>query len=296
MDFAYGSFTEISQTLVYQYIQITSIVILYYDHLITLDAEIKYIWSRKSKKIAIAFLIMRYAGLIVMTMVYIFQCFFLILNNSFMERLSLAGIMPTDILMMATEFYVEALILWRIYALYKKNKRLIFGLFCLGVSIIVIAAVMLLKARSSNPNMTRLQRNLCYSAAWIGLFFWDAIMVALTIIKTYQGMNVHRVFSRKSMVFIIFKDGVLYFVALAISCLGNMFTDLFAPDPLRGCFSLLNVSMAINLSCRMIINVIQGIDQSELLSTTQTSHAHLGRHIIVSRLSAFRAALPTSNV
>jgi hypothetical protein len=70
----------------------------------------------------------------------------------------LAGILPTDILMMVLEFYVEggpnfylskeendqtlaALILWRIYALYEKNNYLLFSLFCLGISIIVIAAV-----------------------------------------------------------------------------------------------------------------------------------------------------------
>jgi hypothetical protein len=60
-------------------------VILYYDHLITLDLEIKHIWSKKTKKIAIAFLIMRYVGLVVMTVVYGFQSFFLILNNPIMQ-------------------------------------------------------------------------------------------------------------------------------------------------------------------------------------------------------------------
>lgn len=222
---------QVYQENVYQYIQIASIVVLVYDHFITLDEEVKYIWSKASRKISIAFLFLRYVGLAVMLTVYGLLCFFHVIGQP--EKSpggTLTGAVTADALMMAMVFYIALLFLWRIYALYERNLRLVVGLLIIGTLIMSTSVAMLLRAKASTTSL--IQKKTYYSASWLGLLLWDILICILTIVKTHRTHLANNLLSRQSqtpMISIIFRDGISYFLILTSITLSNLLTNYLAP-------------------------------------------------------------------
>ncbi|KAJ7213227.1 hypothetical protein B0H12DRAFT_1242330 [Mycena haematopus] len=59
-----GYATFVSRNAISRYVYLAGLVILVYDHLLTLGAEVKYVWSTKLRPSTCWFLALRYIGLV----------------------------------------------------------------------------------------------------------------------------------------------------------------------------------------------------------------------------------------
>jgi len=114
----------------------------------------------------------------------------------------------------------------------------------------------------SHPGLSR-KTAIRLAAAWEALFVFDCMIFMLTVHRTYHGWRDARRTSsltrtRGWLAYLVFRDGAIYFIIMALATLANIFTFYFCGPFLRGGLSTFASSVSITLMSRLLLNLHEG--------------------------------------
>lgn len=258
---------------VHNVLSFMAVTFLYWDHLITLDAEVLFCWRQKKSLSALLFFLNRYFA------------FFSNLTVAILGNVNL----PADgcrrynlyrqLLLLITQVFVCFLLTLRIYALYGRSKKILYFMYGMGAVLGGVAASAFF-GQKGNPAPQpgvgchfALERGTAVrlAAAWEALFIYDCIIFSLTFYQTYSARH-HHEYGRQTIpiISLILRDGAIYFAVMALSNLANILTFYFAGPYLRGGLSTFASSISVTMLSRLMLNLHQSAYQG-LFSTPSNS-------------------------
>ncbi|KAK0192493.1 hypothetical protein F5146DRAFT_1040242 [Armillaria mellea] len=229
--------------LLHGYLQIISLSFLYWDHLITIDDELRLLWNKPKTWASYLFFANRYLaffGNITVTTLGFTTLSVTILRSC--DNYALYR----QILLVASQIVVCALLTMRIYALYTCSIKVL--MYMLGSGVILFAV-------SCDSGC-----HIGVATTWEALFIYDSMLFAFTFYRAYT----HRT-EQIPLLYLVFRDGIL-------TC-GQL-----AGPYLRGGLSSCASSLSVTLMSRLILNLHQtgdvGILSDESAATSEREVTH----------------------
>lgn len=233
--------------------------ILYYDHFLTFGEELRVVWKRPKRPGAYWFFINRYFAFFANIAVTVCQHGKLGFTPKQCKSYSYFG----QLHLVVTQILVGNLLTMRVYALYECSKRI------LGFMIVVMicgtsVAVWSILGTESMPADTitgchmglTQDSGIRLAAAWIGLFVFDSIAFILTARKSYREMYMHQA-SRSSspLLWIVIRDGALYFAIMALANMANIVTFCVAKPFVKSSLSGFSSNISVTAMSRLMLNL-----------------------------------------
>ncbi|TFK47504.1 hypothetical protein OE88DRAFT_1665666 [Heliocybe sulcata] len=254
--------------LLRNYLHLMSITILYYDHLVTLASEIRHIWAHVRTFGSIIFILNRYiafGGNVAVTL-YSFKT----LSGESCKREARFR----QILLVVNVILSGVILTTRTYALWNRSKRVL--TIMLGSAAILVAVAcwaMLGGMTSSASNETGCHISVSRSAgiyeatAWEAGFIYDVLIFVLTVLRTYRTPNVRLGKSNAggsvNLIYLLLRDGAVYFAIMAFANLSNMLTYYLADDSLRGVLSTFASSISVVMVSRLMLNLYEAAEETD---------------------------------
>ncbi|KAJ6484496.1 hypothetical protein C8R47DRAFT_1321556 [Mycena vitilis] len=246
------------ETIQLNSLHLLGISILYYDHLINIDSEIQYIWMRNKSSSSFWFFLVRYIGFV--------------------------GNLPVIILVI-TQLLVSVVAILRTYALYSRNKRLLWCLLILGACLIALSswtvygqhAIPVTVFPGCHLGVTEGTGH-HLSASWFCLFLFDLIIFVLTVSKTYSTRRLLGGGDELPLHMLMVRDGAMYFAAMAFANLANIITYYSTGPLIRGSLSTFANCVSVSMMSRLMLNlhakanagVFSQLNNTQLNDTTTT--------------------------
>ncbi|KAF8176398.1 hypothetical protein K438DRAFT_1939394 [Mycena galopus ATCC 62051] len=200
---------------------VSQTLILCYDHLLTLDSEINFLWRRPKRISFFLFILLRYFSLlsnIAMTQTL------LNFGDVAPERCHAGGIVK-KVLLLLQNILVGYILGLRVYAMYSFSKRVLFFL-CGAAVVTVILATWSITSETiisvtnvpgcqyamSKPSAIRM------ASAWEAQFLCDVVVFGFTVFRSYRQPDK----VAGSILDYMMRDGALYFAVFALVNLANI--------------------------------------------------------------------------
>jgi len=237
-----GSF---SGGLVNQYYLLACSVIFYYDFILTLPQEIKHIWSSKFNKVNLLVIALRYT-----TAIGYIPVLVLTFAPTFAEQCGGLKKLPGILGIICQSFTMVFLII-RLYAIFEMRRRILFVTVPFGLLTIVLSSLALGTAEiltvsltgrdagttdghsdslhdssfcfpTPNPNFARNDSLFIYRLSYIANISFDTLVFILAIFRMGRMRRAGLLYrSQSSIVWILFRDGIVLYAILTISNLFN---------------------------------------------------------------------------
>ncbi|KAJ7895521.1 hypothetical protein B0H14DRAFT_2680664 [Mycena olivaceomarginata] len=259
--------TTIQSLRVHDVLFIISITFLYFDHLLTLGDEIRFLWKKPKTPSTYCFLVNRYlafSGDIAVT-------FFVF--NSVPDRVCKHVNLFRQVLLVLNQTAICILLTVRIYALYGRKTKV--WVYMLGAGAVLMGVS--LWAISGNGGIPVPDVVGCHIAnsqyigvdlavPWEALFTYDVLIVVALFYKSLQTRNESRTRRSEPLLSLLVRDGAVYFVVMAAVNLGNILTFYMAGPLLRGCLSTMASSLSVTMMSRLMLN-LHSVENKGLFST-----------------------------
>ncbi|KAJ7465867.1 hypothetical protein FB451DRAFT_1369725 [Mycena latifolia] len=236
-----GAASDAGQMLGFSLVRfLRSDCILFWDHFLTLDTEIHYLWKRRKFASAYWFFVIRY----------------LAVGGNIPGLVLLLVTIPTDVCLLWSLGYaitivvVQILIcivmILRMYALYGRSRRVLWTLAGIGATLIGVVVynsqgqtATTLTGMSSAHRVNQVQSFLCasdafnsltacssyrYAASWGALLVFDSIIFGLTVYNGWSTRARMGLQATMPLHTLIIRDGALYFAIMVLSNLANIIT------------------------------------------------------------------------
>ncbi|KAJ7258745.1 hypothetical protein B0H12DRAFT_1322527 [Mycena haematopus] len=294
--------TFVSHNGISRYVYLAGLVILVYDHLLTLGAEVKYVWLTKLRPSTCWFLALRYIGLV--GNITMATWHFADLSH----ELDLTALLQSCIkLQWAWTFFIvlletliEVTLVLRVFAMYGLNKWIL-GVLLSATGFIFASGLVAIVNYGKDPGRHDLVAafNGCatilpHSAAVLTAAVWEATLMCdvLVFVLTVRKALAQRssILYSGSLIQTMVNDGSMYFGVIILSNLANVlsfyvsiheFSQLqrrychsnfflqFGDVLLAGLLSWFTTSLSLTLLSRLMLNLhdagsvrIHTIDQS----------------------------------
>ncbi|KAL4244468.1 hypothetical protein ABKN59_008683 [Abortiporus biennis] len=254
--------TTLGQIRLHSYLHLAGIVILYYDYLVTFSDEFNYMWFQ-GKRIPWFFFINRYFSILVDLSLGAAQ---LITYNSIEKCITIHAISQTCLVIAQT--IVSVVLLMRTYVLYNRSWKILAFILVIssGLLAVCIWALVTRKTglRSSDTNsqigcviVETTSSELHIAGAWDALMAFDIMIFITIVVKTYTQRDVFRREGGrlKNLLQLVFRDGVIYFIVMAVANTANMVTFYTLPPVLKSCLARVTSSISVTLVSRLILNL-----------------------------------------
>ncbi|RPD62483.1 hypothetical protein L227DRAFT_609685 [Lentinus tigrinus ALCF2SS1-6] len=269
-----AAINEQTQLVTTFYVGIASFTILVWDHLLTLEDEIKYVWRRKKGPLIWLFFLNRYLtplGFIVNLFAYF--------SDLFTD--SVGHILPFDFVPLAYVCHIvdhfvryegsmtvigintaALMMLLRIYAMYDKNRvvvAFVAAVFCLELGTnawlltygIAVRHSPYIHACTMIFDTSRLNKAAAAASAWLPLLY-DTIVLALTIRRTYSDIKYPSVGRTMRT---LLKEGVLYYSVIFCITLVLTLMIVLAPDGLKNVMAQTEYLMTVAMMSRITLHL-----------------------------------------
>ncbi|KAJ7473116.1 hypothetical protein B0H11DRAFT_2282633 [Mycena galericulata] len=247
---------------------LTGLVVVLYDHLLTLGSEIKHIWVRPVKRSSIWFLTVRYVALLsnLSMMTFFFGDF----SPESCKILTITA----NIVLVTQEILVGCTLALRVCAIYGFKWRVLVSLVIvavvavsLGIWAVVRPEVTLETTPSScfatMPRPTAIRT----ATAWDAQLACDILILCLTL---WRAVTYHRTVGLRSgsLLATMVRDGVLYFGVICAVNVANIVMlysgDITTADSLTWFASAISVTMI----SRLMLNLHDAANGSFSLTST----------------------------
>lgn len=248
----------------------SAVSFLLYDSAITLDNEIKYIWSKpKSAWIKWQYLFIRYFAISAQIINRIVQFNLLRtphLNLTSLRNWFISQVIVGNLLMTAVEFVLVV----RVYALYDRARWLLYAFICLFLA---EAATIIIGIRNTIPNQFNanlLLLSVPKSFAYFGIAaaVSQCTIVLLTLFKYFKA--VRGGWSEIPIMVLVIRDGTAAFTILFVCCTATVIATVSGSNYVPISYVWL-ISITSSAGCRLIINM-QSLAVEPLLSTLEPSY------------------------
>ncbi|KAJ7751542.1 hypothetical protein DFH07DRAFT_826351 [Mycena maculata] len=243
------------------YVSITSFTILFYEYLLTLDQEILTYWGTGLTWATVLFYLNRYMSL-VGSLPIVLESFW---NTNNLNKLQACHILRTyhQYYAIAAQAFVAAILIMRTYALYERNRRLLFSMLAVAAAAAITGACLIFSGKGDSDALEKLlvevgcasgleissSRRLGY--AWTGMLVFDSMIFVLTALKALAASRAQR----GGLIFLLIRDGSLYFLVMVASNCGNILSFMYAGPYVRGVgTTFTNVISSIMIS-RLMLNL-----------------------------------------
>ncbi|KAJ3558190.1 hypothetical protein NM688_g1072 [Phlebia brevispora] len=306
-----------AQIQIHNALHLLGIVILYYDHSITFDEEYRYIWQNKWSGASWLFFVNRYFAFAANIAVNVgnFAQFrsdqrCVCRPKSIPCRLyeAVAKLMNSScscsdfslyrqIVLIVSQVIVCINLLLRTYALYGRDKRIMYLILSVGFTLASLACWSVVGQKSDvsivdgcHIASSRLSA-IHIAVAWEALFAYDIMIVTLTLLKTYKERIRLRPEHRRDLVSLIVRDGAIYFAVMACANFANTITFYLLAPALRGVLSTFASAVSVTMMSRLMLNLHSTAAEHRTNYTTTTQPTTMST---TSMLFSSRFALPTS--
>ncbi|THU84657.1 hypothetical protein K435DRAFT_843579, partial [Dendrothele bispora CBS 962.96] len=248
----------------YNCFHLMAIVILYYDHLLSLDQEINLLWKKTPwKKSSILFFINRYVsflGNIALTV--------LLLHPSLSDTVCQKLWVCHNMLYSFTQSFVGVLLSQRVYGMYGCSNRIF--RFLVGFTIVMIGAasfaafypgdrVSYFSSLQGCHVLLHHTSTLQIASAWEVVFVYDLVLFSLTLYKAHttvhDNMDFVGALGRRSLMQVLISDGSLYFVVVALSNMTNILSFYDFQVSLKGGLSTFAGCISVTMMSRLVLNL-----------------------------------------
>ncbi|ESK82501.1 hypothetical protein Moror_14406 [Moniliophthora roreri MCA 2997] len=237
------------------------VTLLYWDHILTFPAEVKYLWKRPRAISGYMFFLNRYFTALTNIVVIISR----LGPKSLLESSSCLPLQKIrDIVVVVAQVIVLLIMTMRIYALYECNKRLLWILLCIlmlglagcAFSLFYKTGEPVFETRCHTPRDERQAAQAV--VAWEAAFFYDALIFSLAMYKAYQTKK--QLGMRLPLMTIIIRDGSLYFGAMSLASLANILTFYLAGPFMKVSLSPVASSLSVTLVSRLMLHLHEMAD------------------------------------
>ncbi|KAJ6584191.1 hypothetical protein B0H10DRAFT_872874 [Mycena sp. CBHHK59/15] len=243
---------------IYRYIFLSGLVILVYDHLLTLGSEVMIIWSSKLRLSTCWFLMVRYTAIAV-SIVYAFFYF-----GNLSPEVCIEMEKVLEGLLCIQEALVEVTLGVRVFAMYGLNLWILLSLLVPGSisaafalwTIIEYGRPVMLTAPGFGGCHTAIPKSTAIrlAAAWEAQLFCDIVVFGLTLRRAYVDRGVLGVISG-SLIDRMLRDGAMYFGIIVLANLANVLTLYLGDIILAGILSWFTTSLSVTLICRLMLRL-----------------------------------------
>ncbi|KAJ7633308.1 hypothetical protein B0H17DRAFT_1108102 [Mycena rosella] len=234
---------------------LAGLVVLTYDHLLTLGSEVTHIWSAKVKRSAAWFLLFRYTALLSnLTMTAFFLGDF---SPESCKTLSSAE----NYLLVIQEFFVGCTLSIRVCAMYGFNRRVFAALAIAALTTVSLGAWAIVGPTISIDTdlpgchvTTPRQQAIRVAAAWEAQLVCDILILGLTLRRAY---TYHRTVGLRSgsLLPIMVRDGAVYFGMICLVNLANI-VMLYAGDIITaGSLAWFASAISVTMISRLMLNL-----------------------------------------
>ncbi|VDC07461.1 unnamed protein product [Peniophora sp. CBMAI 1063] len=245
-------------------LELAALTILYHDYFLTLPREIDRIWRSPLSRPSLVFYLNRYVpvlGDIVIT-VYSFSDF--AAEETTCRQFALAR----QILLLFSQSIVCILLALRIIALYNRSKGVTVFVVGSGLVLLGIACWSVTGGHSFVlQDVPGCHMGMDYytgshiAVAWIAQAAFDMIIFGFTVYRTLQtrryrdgrGLRLNG----SGLLDLVWRDGALYFVVMAMSNVGNIVTFYVLSDGLRGVLSTFAGCISVTMMSRLMLNLYE---------------------------------------
>ncbi|KAF7340467.1 hypothetical protein MVEN_01967000 [Mycena venus] len=227
------------------------LVILAYDHLLTLESEINFVWRRPKKLSFFLFVILRYGSLSSNIALNILQ--FSHIPREVCHALALWSIT----LLIFQCLIVGSILALRVYIMYNRSKIVLLFLAAAGVAAVALGLwsmmgkSVLAPSNSGCEYLVSKQSALRMAGAWEAEFLCDLSVFVFTVLQAYrQPCKVPG-----SILRYMARDGALYFAILALVNLGNILMYYLGNSWMAASLSWLTSTLSVTLVSRLILHL-----------------------------------------
>ncbi|KAJ7208344.1 hypothetical protein GGX14DRAFT_698042 [Mycena pura] len=233
---------------------LAGIIVLVYDHMLTFDSEVKYIWKAKRKRPSLVFLFIRYSALVIRLFALVTFDFgdYDADEGDRCKRLNSARSYLTVI----QELFVGLTLALRVLAMYAFDKRVL-GTLVTTAILCVVASVWcvfttgapLIFPRPISGCLTAISHSsqVREAGAWEALLAADVVLLGLTITRAY---NRSRDIPTGALWRVLIRDGVICLANVA-NIVTFIYGNVITANSLPGFTAKLSVTMI----CRLMLNL-----------------------------------------
>ncbi|THU76558.1 hypothetical protein K435DRAFT_787150 [Dendrothele bispora CBS 962.96] len=236
-----------------EYLHLSGLVFLYYDHILTFPMEVKYLWKHLGCNSKSLFLLNRYYSVLGNAIVT-----YSIFSTSLAPKRCRSLHLFREILLLSTQVIVCLILSLRIWAIYGREKGLFAFLGVVGMILIGLASFAVFFGEHSTIRASITGEG-CHSelefitsiqaaSAWEALFLYDSLLLALLL---YKGFKTRRELGRVPLLEVVLRDGSLYYIMMTLANLANIFTFYFTGPFMRGGLSTLSSATSVTMTSRI---------------------------------------------
>jgi len=240
-----------------RYSTFASLAFLVYDHVLTLHAEIEFVWRRAWSLGKVMFIFNRYFGLVVLAFSSIVHFYhFPLLSQFCMIYRAWAGIAVMLAVMSA-----EVILMARIYAVYDRSKRVLIILAVLyAINIASTAMIVFLSPPGGVqlppkvlPGCFVVDRATSYLICWIPAFTFETLLFSMML---YRGWRSLRGSLSSPLMNVVIRDSILYFIVIFTALFMDCLTWAISPQKfnveLSGCWT---IASSCAFGSRLLLNI-----------------------------------------
>ncbi|KAJ7105161.1 hypothetical protein C8R44DRAFT_806750 [Mycena epipterygia] len=258
---------------------LAGLVVILYDHLLTLDNEVMHIWTPKLKRSSAWFLLFRYVAMVnSLSRITLFLGDF---DPETCKKLSAAE----NYLLLIQEFFVGCALCLRVYAMYGFNRKVFLALAIAALTNIGLAAWTVvgtgMTLSSTLPGChvnTPKSQAIRTAAAWEAKLVGDILILGLTLRRAF---TYHRSVGLGSgtLLRVMVRDGAVYFGVICLVNLANIIVlytgDIITAGSLTWCASAISVTMISRLTLNLhdAANGTSQYDSDHELESMQFRHS-----------------------
>jgi len=247
---------DVSEILQTRYMGFVSFTVLIWDHIITFDDEVEFVWKGSKGPLVYLFFLNRYlipVGFIVNLVAYSLQSWPVETCRHYVRYEGSMTVIGIEV--------VGLMMLLRVYALYKRQSRLVIGIVAFillvetGMNIWLLMHSMAVQHPSGmhscsmiyDPNIS----DAASASAWLPLLY-DTIVLLLTLYRTVPSIR-HK--EAGHVVQTIFKDGLLYYSVICSVTLVLTIMIVAAEPGIKNITAQLELLLTVAMMSRITLNL-----------------------------------------
>ncbi|KAJ7501819.1 hypothetical protein B0H11DRAFT_1991254 [Mycena galericulata] len=261
---------------IYRAIFLSGLVILVYDHLLTMGSEVELIWYSRKRLSTYWFFVVRYLCLVCSATMLVF--YFRDLSPESCSRLE-RGL---EAFVLLQESLVVVSLTIRVVSMYAFNLWVLAAFLTIGGVASALALWTIIELGHPQmltaPGMTGCHTAIPRSSALRLAGAWEA---QLTIDLLVFGLTLRRAIAERSVIQMVqgslinrmARDGVMYFGIIVLANLANVLSLYFGDIIIAGILSWWTTSLSVTLISRLMLNLHRaGVGNSATMDDGTTEH------------------------
>ncbi|KAH7918893.1 hypothetical protein BV22DRAFT_1134257 [Leucogyrophana mollusca] len=238
-----------------RYFNVAGLVLLTYEYLITLGAEVHWVWGRKWWEFSrLAFTCTRY-----MTFVGAGMTVYAAIGSRTARECTPFG-MASNAIHIISIISAEGLLILRTYAFWQRSKIMLISVIIFGAGCLASAITMAMFIKipalpeslvDTNTGACVFQTYRASSLQYVWLVVFELGLLGLTIFKRFR----HYHYSTSPLITVLYRDGVYYMVTIIITSFLNMMVTLFAPPSYNEILDTMQLVLHSVLASRILFNL-----------------------------------------